>query len=742
MLRIFNLLCLFFYFLSSGRAQPLYSWQEHLPWNRVMTLTAIQDKIFAATPFAVFSVSGDGTLQRFSRINGLNASSIQTIHSTRSGSLVIAYQDSNIDILNGEEIYNVNDLQQIQVAGDKRIYHISSNGGECLLSTGFGILVLNLSKYEIGDTWITGNNGTFSKINATAADADYFYAASSEGLKRCPRLGVNQADFRNWEQLGGTRGLPAGPVDNIVSSGNRLYVIAGSTIYRFQNDTFIEIYQDDWSWISIRPHENSLLIVQVREGQYRLVFLDTDGNILQLFSNSTFKDPRDAIGIGSTLWIADAASGLIEMEEETVRQVHPDAPPGIVTGDVYARNGNWWVGTENGLGHYLQGSWMNNGDAQLLPENFDSVGPIVQDGMGQIWAGSSSAGLLMIHEGKSTQFKAPLLAPSLDGSGYKVNGLAFDNQGILWISNEGSASPLVARYPGADSYRFSVPFLESNGKVSKIMVDGAGQKWMILPGKGIACFNQGLLLENPGDDQWALFQAGAGKGNLPSDNVLSFAYDQFGFLWVGTDNGIGIIQCPESVFAGNSCEAILPVVQSDAFPGYLFKGETVQAMAVDGANRKWIGTKNGAWLITADGEQTILRFTTGNSPLLDNDIRNIAIDHVSGTVFFATSKGLCTYRGDATITSNETGTIRVYPNPVPPGFRGNIAVRGLPDNSLVKITELNGRLVYQGRSLGGQLIWNGHDLHGRAVSTGVYLVLANNNSRQEQVVTKIIFIQH
>ena len=111
-----------------------------------MTLTAIQDKIFAATPFAVFSVSGDGTLQRFSRINGLNASSIQTIHSTRSGSLVIAYQDSNIDILNGEEIYNVNDLQQIQVAGDKRIYHISSNGGECLLSTGFGILVLTLSK--------------------------------------------------------------------------------------------------------------------------------------------------------------------------------------------------------------------------------------------------------------------------------------------------------------------------------------------------------------------------------------------------------------------------------------------------------------------------------------------------------------------------------------------------------------------------------------------------------------------
>ena len=70
--------------------------------------------------------------------------------------------------------------------------------------------------------------------------------------------------------------------------------------------------------------------------------------------------------------------------------------------------------------------------------------------------------------------------------------------------------------------------------------------------------------------------------------------------------------CQDAV--NNNCEAVLPIVQQDNFAGYLFQGEEVRAMAVDGANRKWVGTKNGLWLISEEGEKIVYRFTLANSP--------------------------------------------------------------------------------------------------------------------------------
>jgi hypothetical protein len=210
---------------------------------------------------------------------------------------------------------------------------------------------------------------------------------------------------------------------------------------------------------------------------------------------------------------------------------------------------------------------------------------------------------------------------------------------------------------------------------------------------------------------------------------------------VGTDQGVGIIQCPEQVFTQQGCEAILPVVQQDAFAGYLFSDEQVQSIAVDGADRKWIGTKNGVWLISPDGSSTIYRFTETNSPLLSNDVRQIAIDGKTGEVFFATAPGICSFRSTATEGTTANSNLLVFPNPVPPGYSGTIAIRGVANNAIVKITELDGRLIYQTRALGGQAVWNGKDYKGRTISTGVYLVLISDDSRQEKAVTKIVFIQ-
>jgi hypothetical protein len=136
----------------------------------------------------------------------------------------------------------------------------------------------------------------------------------------------------------------------------------------------------------------------------------------------------------------------------------------------------------------------------------------------------------------------------------------------------------------------------------------------------------------------------------------------------------------------------------------------------------------------------IYRFTEANSPLLSNDVKRIAIDGKTGEVFFATGNGICSFRSTATEGEEVNSNVLVFPNPVPPGYGGTIAIRGLVNNAIVKITELDGRLVYQTKALGGQAVWDGKDYKGRRISSGVYLVLVSDEGRKENLATKIVFI--
>jgi hypothetical protein len=202
-----------------------------------------------------------------------------------------------------------------------------------------------------------------------------------------------------------------------------------------------------------------------------------------------------------------------------------------------------------------------------------------------------------------------------------------------------------------------------------------------------------------------------------------------------------VVQCLQELFTSNACEAVLPVVQQGNYAGFLFRDEQVRAIAVDGANRKWVGTLNGLWLVSPDGQQVISRFTETNSPLLSNIINRIAVDPASGEVFVSTFNGICSFRGTATEGSTTKDSVLVFPNPVPPGFSGTIAIRGLPQDAWVKITELDGRLVYQARALGGQAVWDGRNYKGERASSGVYLVLVADETNREKLVTKIFFIR-
>jgi ligand-binding sensor domain-containing protein len=204
---------------------------------------------------------------------------------------------------------------------------------------------------------------------------------------------------------------------------------------------------------------------------------------------------------------------------------------------------------------------------------------------------------------------------------------------------------------------------------------------------------------------------------------------------------LAIIQCTDELFSNASCEAILPIVQQDNFAGLLLSEETINDIQVDGADRKWIATNNGVWLLSADAQKVIYRFDKKNSPLLGDSIRSLLIEPSTGEVFFATELGISSFRSTATSPVEEKTKPFVFPNPVPSGFTGTIAIRNLPENAWVRITELNGRLVHQTRSLGGQAIWNGKNYKGERASSGTYLIFVSSEDNSFQVAGKIFFIK-
>jgi hypothetical protein len=209
------------------------------------------------------------------------------------------------------------------------------------------------------------------------------------------------------------------------------------------------------------------------------------------------------------------------------------------------------------------------------------------------------------------------------------------------------------------------------------------------------------------------------------------AVDLDGDVWIGTAQGIVIFECGSGVFEEDRCRGTLRPVEQDGYFEYLLTTEEIQTIAVDGGNRKWVGTRNGVFLVSSTGEKQLAHFTVDNSPLLSNSINDIAIDQERGVVYIGTENGITSFQSDAVLGERyHLSKVEVFPNPVYTSYEGPIAIRGVSRDAVVKITDINGRLVYETRALGGQAIWDGRDYQGKRVHTGVYLVFSASNPRE------------
>jgi hypothetical protein len=261
--------------------------------------------------------------------------------------------------------------------------------------------------------------------------------------------------------------------------------------------------------------------------------------------------------------------------------------------------------------------------------------------------------------------------------------------------------------------------------------DQNGLLWTRLPGY----LGGGILVKNPGNGNQRILSTAPGNGNLPSLSINSLAADTDGYIWFASDNGVGYFS-PDGVLSAASIDAIFPIYGQRK----LFINEKCTALAIEPGNRKWIGTVTGLYLFNADGTELVDHFTTENEPLPSNAITALRFEAETGLLFIDTPNGMVSYRSNSTSASENYSNVTIFPNPVRPGYSGSLGISGLKNNSIVKITSLSGRLIYETRSQGGTASWDLNDYTGRRTAGGIYMIMVISDDKSAKFAGKFAVI--
>ena len=732
---------------------------DHLPYRNIIAVEEGNNGIYAATTEAVFYLSKeDNSLNRLTKVSGLSDIGISAIGYTAvDDALIIAYSNSNIDIVQNTSIINLSDIKRKSILGDKSVNSIRFSGSIAYLSTGFGIVVLDMVKLEIKDTYFI--TVAQDEVNEIALFNDSIYAASGNGVYRAAINGQNLTDFNSWTLMSQ---LPPGNYNSIDVFGNRLFINRANDHSDGIDKDTIHVYNGSvWGYYfptilrttkQIRSNYNVLMITEPTD-------VSIYNNADQLIASYT--NPNSAnqalMDVDGSVWIADGYAGL--MQDNASWGVYPNGPNGTQVFDISIEGEDVWIAPggksgawgnmfiASGMYSYIDLHW-NHAEYEELNSIHDIVVVKVDpNNSNRVFAGSWGAGVLELQNGKLVTVYNEATTDSVlqavkGEEGYlRIGGVELDEAGNLWVSCTEVDNLLCVKLVGGSWFGFQFPGLGLNTKVGDILIDQKDNKWILLPGNGILVFDDNGTIDNNNDDQFFRMINTAGSGNLPTREVNCIAEDLDGEIWVGTSEGITVFYSPESVFTNDDFDSQQILVEQDGYFQYLLEAEAVISIAIDGANRKWLGTDGaGVFLMSEDGTEELQHFTIDNSPLFSDRVTSIAINQKNGEVFFGTDKGIISYRGTATAAEEVFTDVYAFPNPVREGYNGVIAIRGLVADADVKITDLTGNLIYQTTSLGGQAIWNGKNFNGNKAHTGVYLVFATNEDGSTRMVTKILFI--
>ncbi len=746
-----GLILLLISFAVQAQLPPVGGWRDHLSWNTAEAVAMTDQKIYCSNGIGlcIYNIQ-NRDISKLSKVNGLNDAGITALQSF-SNSVIIGYNNGNIDILQDDQIYNISDIKINQIYTTKNINHIYISGNTAYLSCAFGIVVLDLAQRQIRDTYIIGNNGISVEVFGMTQFGGSFYAATAQGIKRANAQSNTLIDFGAWSLVNNIPNAN-GTFKQIVATQNSIWVCdAQNNIYSSNGANWITVPYTDGNNINRLRTDGTRLLVSTSGA---LLIYDATNSLQQRIDsyNGVSVMAFDAIsGAEGSYWIADNRQGLVQWKSSSTVSFHLlNGPSSNYTAALRfksdrllavsgGKNDAWQPLNRPGEVHILYSNqWSNitsTGAYDFTDADISSENPNI------IYASSWGEGVYVFENGTIknhyTDLNSSLVA---DFSGKILcSGLLMDKDNKLWVSNDKRASVLT-------SGQWQILSWQSNFSMGRFTEDAFKQIWTPLNNAGIWVFGKDASEQGKDGSTIRLVPRvtfPSGDVSIYKINGITNALDNT--VWIASDKGPVLYDNPSQILEGIGVNGKLAyhtgTVESDKIFS-LLGSETILSIAMDGAGRKWIATKSsGVFLISEDATQQVTQFTTENSPLFSNKVHDIAVSDRTGEIFFATDYGIVSYRGDAVSSGDDFGNVYVFPNPIRSDYFGEITITGLIKDADVKITDISGNLVYQTRTLGGQAVWNGCNANGRRVSTGVYLVFCSNDDGSKTHVTKLLFIK-
>ncbi|MDH3322340.1 MAG: hypothetical protein OEM04_05070 [Flavobacteriaceae bacterium] len=775
--RAFKLIsCLFIVFtvqLSFSQTDFSKQWEDFYAYNKVKDFVKIEANIYAIADNAAFIYDTNSReVKKISSVHGLSGKETSCIFYSKSTQrFVIGYQSGLIEIIDDNgRITIANDIERLDITGQKGINHISEYEDILYLSTPFGIVQYDIKNLNFGDTYYIDQDSNPVFVNQTAITQSTIYAATVKGIYAADLTDQNLIDFNNWQQ---PQGELTGNFKSLTVFNNEVFTARDNTLFKLQS--FSDLQQ-------INGYSQAIIDLYA-SAEFLTVSTKNKATILNKVLTTVFEalpttthnfNLNTAFAEGQRVYLATNTYGVLtkEFSELDYLEIHPSGPLSNQVFSISANKDHLWVvyggyggaygplGRKMGYSHYNgilepEAQWVNFS----YGDNFEARDlvhvTIDPNEANKAYLSSWSDGMLVVENDVPVELwneknsdLEPLLFP--DDPNYisiRINGSAFDNQDNLWVANawvSNRLKKLNTSNGSAQSFDLSTLISDEALGLNELIIDRTGSIW-------IGSRRNGALIFNESGQRKRALKNVATEGSLPDLNVRSLAVDRNNRIWIGTQKGLVVYSNAESVFDNAIYDAAPVIIEDDGIPKKLLGDQPVNSIAIDGAENKWFATDTGGVLGTnPSGGETLFNFNKDNSPLPSNRVLKVRVDNTNGKVFFATDKGIVAFNNNVAPFGETLGEVYAFPNPVKKQH-DFVTIDGrkgthLPRGTNVKILDTAGKLVHEtnveiGQEIkGGKVIWDKTNLAGRKVASGVYIVLLTSPDKSETSSTKIAII--
>ena len=715
--------------VSVSFTQQFSNWQNYTALKNVSDITIIDNGFWSSATGGAFKYSNQsGEFRTLHKSDGLRGNSLSSVTTDKYGRIWFGSIEGVIDIYDDNnnsfdvvlDIYNSNQI-------NKKINDLSSSGDTMIVSTDFGVSLIEVNSFLFYDTFFKfGSFSSNTSVNSVLK-TDLFYVCTDAGIAIQKQGAENLSAPDSWNVYSTAQGLPSNKTLKAAFYQNNLIAATANGFSQFVNGTWNNIISDlnNTGISDFQVTGDSILILSLNN-----IYLYYDGVLNLLYSSAaaaTKLEFENNYGI-----VSASNNGSLYLNTQVSDQyLSPNAPPvNQFPSTSVDASGKFWSASGNdvtGVGYYTydRSFWdfRNRLNTPELPSNgiyftYTSGTTAYLGTWGSGFIEVKSDGSISTFNSENTGMQGVDENPNY----LVIPGISKDSRGNLWVLNFGAVDKknLSVMLTDGEWKHYSVPaennlYLEYHNNLA---IDPYDTKWYncTVTRQGVFYFNENKTYDDLSDDRSDFLTTADG---LNTNDVRDIVVDKRGDVWVATSLGVNIITNTSGIPSSGSSGLRISSV-------FTLRQQSVNAIAVDPLNQKWIGTNEGLLLVNTDGSRLLASFTAQNSALLSNQIRSISIDDNNGIVYAATDEGLTSFYTPYVKPAESSDELFVYPNPYYLNSDNlQLTIDGLVADTDIKILTISGELVTEFTSPGGRIaFWDGKDDNGKFVSSGVYLIVA------------------